>query len=449
MSTMMQERTEPNRYESPFKTFPSTKRNADNMVNRTIPYPTSEYETPIRQDPGQKDISDYSPVARQFYEIYQRTISDVKTFTPSIQLKWCETLLWVSQDPDFISHYTINAEKLKRELNNNEIQRNAKIIIEHAFKVLTKLIKLKYPDAYYLMGCLYSHRVTQFPLINYDFINQNDRKALNYYCEAAKMGHSESSYRAGICYEFNKGTNELEMSSDAKLSTAITYYKLGALKCNNTDCMFKLGTFYLNGDDVKEGIQWLEKAINIGKSSQACYELGKIYEFDTLGEDLQKKLNIQGIIRDPIRSIKYYYKCAEEFDYPLAQWRLGTCYEFGELGLPVNCIKSIAWYMRASNSSTITKKRNSNPVAMLSLAGWFFTGSQNVLIPDYEESFKWIYKSCLISEGKLARSEYILGYYYYNGIGTTTNYDLAIKHMNNAAKLGHSKAIDLLTLWSS
>ena len=469
------------RYDSPFKSFPpdrtdlsmTTNTKNPSTVQQRAPYPVSECNIPMEttNEPiirpsgsndsneekksrhGRRDISDYSPRGQAFYKVYEETVNDVKIFTPEIQMRWCEMLLSVSQDHDFISHYTINAEKLKRELNSVELLRNQKIIIEHAFKVLTKLIKLKWPNAYFLMGCLYSHRVTHFDLINYDFINQNDKKALTYYCEAAKLGHSESSYRAGICYEFNKGVDE--MSSKERMEHAIYYYKLGAIQYRHYDCMFKLGMYYINGTIPAEGnepcttgIKWLEKACNEGHSTQACYELGKIYEFDTLNDLLQIRLNKESIDRDHIKSLQYYYQCANEYDYPLAQRRLGTCYEFGEMGLPINCKKSIGWYMKASTPSTTTKKRNVNPVAMLSLAGWFFTGSTDIMSPDYTLSFEWIQRSCTTSQGKLARAEYILGYYYHNGIGTAINLPMATLHMSNAAKLGHSKSIEWIAQFS-
>lgn len=498
----------PDIYESPFNMYPPTEESTSSNVNdingraqpqQKTPYPVSEDNIPMsslsiaenhqsdqsrrqlqpetlsqsqRQEQGSeqrqieqpnkriRDLSEYSPRALEFFKIYEETINDVKIFTPDVQMRWCEMLLSVSQENDFISHYTINAERLKRELTANELQRNRKIIIEHAFKILTALIKLKYANAYYLMGCLYSHKVSHFSLIKYDFINQNDSKALDYYCEAAKLGHSDSSFRAGVSFEFGKGTKGRDLDEIECLKLAFQYYENGAINCNNCDCMFKMGMFYLNGKidkinqinpintDCNIGIGWLEKAVKFGESSQACFELGKIYEFNGLNKFLQERLIKNGIKKDNKKSLSYYYKCATKFDYSLAQWKLGYYYEFGEAGLPIDGKKSIGWYLRASTEKKLDgKKKNASPMAMLSLGGWFFTGIKNVLLPDYEESFKWVYKSCQISEGKSARAEFVLGYYYLNGIGCAVNLNNARSHLNQASQLGHARAIEILNNW--
>lgn len=471
---------------------------------------------------GTENLAEFSPIALKFQEIHRQVIQDGQNFTPSLQLKWCQLLFLVSQDISFVSRYSINAERLQRVLNEDEIKQNRGIILGHAFKVMEKLLRYDYPAAYYLMGCLYSHHVPGLNMTNFGFINKNDAKALDFYCKGAKLGHSDSAYRAGICFEFGKGTSERQLTKKRCLEKALQYYELGAVKCENTDCMFKLGIFYLNEVvegvcDVKAGIEWLLKAVELGESNQACYELGKLHEFDGLSKETQRKLvDVFGAsFRDYKRALRYYYKCAMDFNYSLAQWRLGHAYEFGELGLPVMASKSIAWYLKSAAATAADdtrdtddtsiimetvvnmdidsgdeyededdgeasfedeydpvtggkikkkkkrrrkkekesvsgtsrrrkQKRNPNPMAMLALAGWFFTGAPNVLTPNYAESFYWVERSCQVSDGKLARSEYVLGYYYSHGIGCEVNMDQALVHYEKAAKLGHRKALEAL-----
>lgn len=396
------------------------------------------------------DLSTYSPEALRFYEIYQQTILDASKFTPKVQMQWCENLLLVSQDDAFIKHYTINAEQLRRELKAEEVQRNQTIILQHAFKVLSKLIRLKCPEAYYLMGSLYSHRVTTILLKNYDFIVKNDEKALEYYCEGAKLGHADCAFRSGVSFEFMKGVKTRDKLES--MNEAFKYYEMGSKNCHSSDCMFKLGMFYVYEmipgiNNIELGIKWFENAIKVGNSNQACYELGKLYEFDGLPPAVKERI-IQQIgksFKDNSQSLKYYYKCALEFDYPLAQWKLGYSYELGELGLPIDAKKSIAWYFRAVTiDPERPKKKNLNPMAMLALSGWYLTGASNVLQPNWNESFSWVQKACRYSDGKLARAEFILAYYYQNGIGCKQDMDMARQHFQIAANLGYPKATDYI-----
>lgn len=398
-------------------------------------------EEPTHEPPKERkrELSQYSPSGLRFYEVYMSTISDSNKFTPEIQMKWCETLLEFAFVDEFLSHYNINAEKLKRELRPDEILKNQKVILEHSFKVLTKLITLKWGPAMYLMATLYSHQ-PYLKIKNKNIVVRNDKKALEYYCRASKLNHSDACYRAGVSYEFQRGVSPEEFSKQQSLHKAFQYYERGAQICSNSACMYKLGMFYLYGDehqDATQSIKWFKKAAKQGDSPQALYELGKIYEFSSLSPHIQQLLTRNETRRDPSLALKYFYKCAMNCDYPLAQWKLGYCYEFGELQLPVMAKKSIAWYAKAALAQP-----KGNAMAMLALSGWYLTGASGVLKPNDKEAFKWALKSCETSDGKLGRAEYALAYYYENGIGCEPDIMRAKEHYDKAARSGHSKAID-------
>lgn len=393
--------------------------------------------------PPEKDLSQYSASALAFYQIYARTVADSTSFTPEIQLKWCETLLEYASNDEFLARYNINAERLKRELRPEEKLKNQKVILEHSFKVLTKLISLKYGPAMYLMATLYSHQ-PYLKIKNKKIVVRNDKKALEYYCRASKCNHSDACYRAGVSYEFQRGVSREEMSREQSLQKAFQYYERGAQLCNNSSCMYKLGMFHLYGEDPKnsnpiKAIEWFKKAGKMGDSPQSLYELGKIYEHTCLPEHIQSLLIRNDVQRSPSKALKYYYKCATDSDYPLAQWKLGHCYEFGDLQLPVVAKKSIAWYAKASLAEP-----KGNAMAMLSLSGWYLTGASKVLKPNDTEAFKWAQKSCQASDGKFGRAEYALGYYYEKGIGCQPDLQSALGHYQKAAKTGHPKAMERL-----
>lgn len=398
------------------------------------------------------DTTNYSEEALAFYKVYETIVKDGSLFTPEIQLKWCETLLEYAFKASFITQYNINAEKLSRKLTSEERLKNQRTILEYSLKILSKLISLNYPGALYLMGTLYSHQ----PYLNIhvkDILKQNDQKALDYYVKAADLNFPDACYRSGISFEYGRGVKNGMNHTDC-LKQALHYYKRGVELCNEVNCMYKLGMHYLQGSyssnkdilleqDPIKALYWFEQATKSTDSkeisAQALYELGKIYEFDTLSPTLQEILNDNGVARDINKSIQYFHRCASECAYPLAQWKLGYCYEFGLLNFPIMAEKSIAWYAK----SAMNKPRG-NSMAMMALSGWYLTGAEGVLKPNDKEAFQWALRASKSSEGRLSRAEYALGFYYQRGIGTQIDMIKAKQHYEKAVELYHPKAAEAL-----
>lgn len=318
----------------------------------------------------------------RFMTIYRLIIKDHQTFTPELQLQWCEILIEVAMNKAFISQYTINGEKLPHKLSQPKMLQNQNIIIEHSMKVISKLMRLKYGPSFYLMGCLFSNKY-KFPIT---FLDHDDSKALKYYKMGAKLRHDECCYRCGICYEYGKGT-------DKDIDQAIEWYKRGSEYCENHNCMFRLGYIYLyDFCDIIQCMEWFEMADSYG-SFHACFEMAKIYEFNDLPEWLQIRLNKN--VKNNKLALKYYYKCANKYNYSLAQWKLGYCYERGLLGLPVTGVKSLAWYYKSVESvkKANTNDNNSNQklniMGMLGIIGWYITGIPGVLKPNSDQALAW------------------------------------------------------------
>lgn len=358
-------------------------------------YPDDKPNSSSNNDNGNKDknvkgINENSQrdsvLIDKFLRIYKLIIKDYQTFTPALQLQWCEVLIEVAMNETFISQYTINGEKLPYKLTEQKMLQNQNIIIEHSMKVISKLMRLKYGPSFYLMGCLFSNKY-KFPIT---FLDHDDSKALKYYIMGGKLKHSECCYRCGICYEYGRGTEK-------NIDQAIEWYKRGSECCGNHNCMFRLGYIYLYElNDVIQCIEWFEMA-DLNGSFHACFEMGKIYEFDDLPEWLQRRLNKN--IKNCRMALKYYYKCATKYNYSLAQWKLGYCYEQGLLGLPVNGLKSVAWYYKSVKSiemnttTTTTNSNNNNPMlnimSILGIIGWYITGIPGILEPNLSQALIW------------------------------------------------------------
>lgn len=449
-----------------------TRQSSQSTVTTPVsrqPPPAQQVSIPKVDNPpssakSERDLSNYSSEAVAFYEAYDRTVKDANKFTKDIQLKWCETLLQYAFKPTFLIRYNINAEKLKRDLTETEMLQNKRTILEHALRVLTKLTQLNYSPAIYLLGTLYSHH----PYVDIprpmDIVSKNDAKALDYYRRAADMGHKDAMYRTSVSYEYGRGVDYTTVSEYEALKISQKYYEMAALTNGHSVSMYKLGMFYLKGLRTKSGeivikrdpvqaLYWFRmatKEIEIPRddkahvelesvSPQAMVELGKIYGFEELDESVRQELLRNGITQDKEKSIKYYYRCAHDFDYSQAQYKLGHFYEFGEMGLPVIPKKSIAWYAKSSMNKT-----KPNPLAMVALSGWYLTGAEGILKPNDVEAFKWVSRASELSDGKLPRAEYALAFYLEKGLGCQPNIQEAKVHYETAARLGHPKAIEAL-----
>ena len=329
-----------------------------------------------------------------FSHAYHETVSDVHTFTPHIQLHWCETLLRASQTPSFVEHYTINAEPLPRTLTPAECERNAHIMQEHALKVLNKLARLECPGAHYLLGCLYSHRVALGQPVPWrlprpqDIVARDDAAALRHYCAAARLGHGDAAYRAGASYEYCRGVSE------AQPAEALRWYTVGASPpASMPACMYKVGL-------LEGSAAWLERAFQAG-SSQAGQELGRLAEAEA--EAQRSSAGGQWATAQAQRewaTALQWYQAVGLRGYAPAQLRLGQAYERGECGLPVCARRSVAWYYTAAQGGSA--------LAMLALAGWFLTGATGLFRGDRAVALEWAQRAWEVSGGRLERAGKLL-----------------------------------------
>lgn len=115
------------------------------------------------------------------------------------------------------------------------------------------------------------------------------------------------------------------------------------------------------------------------------------------------------IPRDEQYSLELFVRAAE-LGYKFSQFRLGSAYEYGLMGLPIDPRRSIAWYSKAA----VQAEHQSE----LALSGWYLTGSDGVLQQSDTEAYLWARKA---AQAGLAKAEYAMGYFTEVGIGAPAN----------------------------
>ncbi|KAI9003705.1 hypothetical protein BC832DRAFT_532239 [Gaertneriomyces semiglobifer] len=335
-----------------------------------------------------------------------------------------------SNDPktqlDFAAHLISTADGMDC-IDTDEDPKKAKkardTLYSEALKWVKKLAtngglgKTGFPDAQFFLAECYGNGSLQLTI-------DHDR-AFNLYVQASKQGHPAATYRTAVCYEVGAGTKR-----DA--NRALTYYRKAAA-LGDTAAMYKLGMILMNGflgqaKNPREGVTWLKRAAQQADEStpHALHELAILYE-GTQGDP-----STQVVIPDPTHAHELYLRAAQ-LGYAPSQYKLGLCYEYGLLNLPVDPRRSIAWYTRAAEQQ--------EPEAELALSGWYLTGAEGVLQQSDREAYLWARKA---ADKGLAKAEFAVGYYYEKGIGTDggmSDYEEARRWYLRAAAQGNKRAI--------
>ena len=113
---------------------------------------------------------------------------------------------------------------------------------------------------------------------------------------------------------------------------------------------------------------------------------------------------------------------AADLGYKFSQHRLGTIYEYGSMGGPIDPRRSIAWYSKAA----LQEEHHSE----LALSGWYLTGAEGVLQQSDTEAYLWARKAAMAG---LAKAEYAMGYLTEVGIGAPINVEDAKRWYLKAA----------------
>jgi TPR repeat protein len=277
--------------------------------------------------------------------------------------------------------------------------KNREKFVFDAHKLLKKLVSAGYPEAmFYLADC---HGQGKLGL------EVDPREAFNLYQSAAKLNHPQSSYRVAVCCEM--GAEEGGGTRRDPLK-AMQWYKRAAT-LGDTPAMYKMGMILLKGllgqpKNPREALSWLKRAAERADEDNphALHELGLLYESAAPND---------AIIRDENYSRQLFMQAAE-LGYKYSQFRLGSAYEYGMLGCPVDARQSIAWYSRAATQGEHQSE--------LALSGWYLTGAEGLIQQSDTEAYLWARKAA--SSG-LAKAEYAMGYFTEVGIGAPANLEEA------------------------
>ncbi|KAJ3195371.1 hypothetical protein HK101_000413 [Irineochytrium annulatum] len=338
-------------------------------------------------------------------EMYRQNAK--RSTDPAVQLDFAKFLIAVAEgitDPD--------PRKAKKNQENLHTE---------ALKWIKRLAQggnrqTAYPEAMFFLAECYGNGALGL-VVDHD-------KAFNLYITASKHAHPASTYRSAVCYEVGAGTKR-------DPARAVQYYRKGAA-LGDTAAMYKLGMILLNGllnqqKNPREGVTWLKRAATQADETtpHALHELAVLYEgkgVDTAGS----------IIPDPAYSHELFLRAAQ-LGYALSQYRLGLCFEYGLLDLPIDPRRSIAWYTRAAEQG--------DPDAELALSGWYLTGAEGVLKQSDTEAYLWARKA---ADKGLAKAEYAVAYYSEHGVGVRADMDEARKWYLRAGEQGNKRAIQRL-----
>jgi TPR repeat protein len=280
-----------------------------------------------------------------------------------------------------------------------------------ALKIVKKLVTGGYSEAQFYLADCYGEGLLGLEV--------DPKEAFSLYHSAAKQGHAQSAYRVAVCCEIGQEEGGGTKRDPFK---AVQWYKRAAA-LGDTPAMYKMGMINLKGllgqpRNPREGVSWLKRAAERAdeENPHALHELALMYQ-NAGGNDI--------IIRDEQYASQLFHQAAE-LGYKFSQFRLGTAYEYGMLGCPVDNRTSIIWYTRAAAQGEHQSE--------LALSGWYLTGSEGILQQNDTEAYLWARKAATAG---LAKAEYAMGYFTEVGIGAAANLDDAKRwYWRAAGKFG-------------
>ena len=271
--------------------------------------------------------------------------------------------------------------------------KNRERYIFDATKVVKRLVSSNYPDAMFYLADCYGQGLLGLPV--------EPKEAFTLYQSAAKLNHPQSAYRVAVCCELG---NEEGGGTRRDPLKAMQWYKRAAT-LGDTPAMYKMGMIQLKGlltqpRDPRQAVSWLKRAAERADKDNphALHELGLLFESANPADH---------ILRDEKYAFQLFSQAAD-LGYKYSQFRLGSAYEYGLLGLQIDARQSIAWYTRAAAQGEHQSE--------LALSGWYLTGAEPLLQQSDQEAYLWARKA---AQSGLAKAEYAMGYFTETGIGMT------------------------------
>ncbi|PWY90441.1 hypothetical protein BO94DRAFT_545191 [Aspergillus sclerotioniger CBS 115572] len=285
-------------------------------------------------------------------------------------------------------------------------------------KIVKKLASSGYADAQFFLADCYGQGQMG--------LNVDPKEAFSLYHSAAKQGHAQSAYRVAVCCEIGQEEGGGTKRDPFK---AVQWYKRAA-SLGDPPAMYKMGMILFKGllgqsKNPREGISWLKRAADRAdvENPHALHELALMYA-NAGSNDV--------VIQDEAYASQLFHQAAE-LGYKFSQYRLGTAYEHGLMGCPVDPRQSIIWYTHAAAQGEHQSE--------LALSGWYLTGAEGILQQSDTEAYLWARKAATAG---LAKAEYAMGYFTEVGIGVAANLDDAKRWYWRAAAQQFPKARERL-----
>lgn len=366
----------------------------------------------------------------ELIEAFRRSAKESKD--PAFKMTFIDYLLVcadrIMEKPESLGVY-FDVDDERTRVERQQMMRNT--LISEAMKWLKKLATsgiCPYPDAQFLLAELYGR--------GEHGLKVDHGKAFALYFAASKQGHPASTYRVAVCYEMGAGPKK-----DA--ARAIQFYRKSAA-AGDPLAMHKYALMLLYGHlgmkrNIKEGISWLKRASAVATIDcpHSTMDLARLFEKDS---------GCPMIIPDEGYSLELYRKAAKLGHAP-AQYRLGTCHEFGLLNCPMEPQTALRWYAKAADQGFAE--------AELALSHWYLTGipapalkdtesieDRIVIKPSETEAFEFARRA---AEQGLPKAEYTLGYYYEEGIGVQSDLGAALLWYRRSAEKKYHRALKRLT----
>ncbi|ORX78798.1 HCP-like protein [Basidiobolus meristosporus CBS 931.73] len=295
-----------------------------------------------------------------------------KTNDPRIQLEFAK--------------YLISSSTIFGDPNAKDGNPALKKLLDEAIFWIKRLQKAGHPEAMYIFATWLEKGMYKFP--------QNLDKALSLYKSSSKCGFVKATFKVGEFYERRK-----------EYSRAVQFY-LKAASSGDVSANYRLGTAYLYGEiKLKQHLNqaMLYLARSAKEANVDCPDGAYLYGVILAGDF--KKVDISTLHHDLEMGQEYVEKAAS-LGYSPALFRLGACYEFGELGYSVDPAKSIEYYREGAERG--------NPDCQMGLSGWFASGVEGILEQNDDLAYNWCFQAA--SKG-LPKAEFAMGYYYEVGVG--------------------------------
>lgn len=189
--------------------------------------------------------------------------------------------------------------------------------------------------------------------------------------------------------------------------------------------MFRLGKATMKGEmgstiNLKDAVKWYTL------SAEAANE-----EYPQALDELAN-LHVNGIPNVVFVDLDYavsLYDQAAALGYAPSAFKLGECYEYGNLNCQQNPALSIHYY-------TIAAERG-NRDACFALTAWYLVGSPDILPQSDDKAYLWAKRA---ADLQLPKAEYAIGYLSEVGIGCPKNPIAALDWYKKAASHGDKRA---------